>query len=181
MRGTARLAAIATSALLVTAGVAMPAVAGSEPVEVNGWTVTVTVQDYQWVNHECQHVPIAILVEGSGVDSWSVDATATLQGSGSAASSAYAFGDGSGDFTDEGFYMCPGLDRSGVYEVAGEVEVWQVDTFDLFSATFGTSFSVSAMTTVTTLDGSFRYSIAGRQMQFTGRATAMSGTLGRIG
>lgn len=179
MRRLSCLAVVGAVALMVAGTGA--ASAGTVTVPVSGWTVAITVNDQQWSSHDCEYVPVTIVIAGAGIASWSVDAAARLAGSGSSNASSFAYGDVPGSFVDEGFYMCPSSDPSGTYEVTGEVTIDSEATSESLKASFATSFVMSPMPTTVTLDDTFTMSVGGGWMEFTGRAVARSATLGDIG
>ena len=130
-----------------TAG-AGPLPTGTATVPVGSWSATVVVADAQWASVDCQDVPITVTIAGAGIDIWSVDANARLSGSGTSAG-AFAWGEVAGTFTEEGFFLCPDSDPSGVYDVTGVVEISDFDLpgTDTFTASFATSFTLSPMPT----------------------------------
>lgn len=182
-----RLAVGAAGVLIATLGAGAPPAAavgaaptGTVSVPVGSWTATVQVPDVQWTSHGCQDVPMTITITGVGIDHWSVDANARLRGSGTS-TGAYAYGDAAGTFTDEGFYMCPWADPSGVYDVTGVVEITDYDLPGTgeYTAPFTTSFTLSPMPTSTSLDAMMSVGVS--WMDFTGRVVAQSAALGEIG
>lgn len=177
MRTRRTMIAAATGAALV-AGLAVPATAGTTTGSTGMGSATVTVPNQTWTSYDCQHIPVTATVSGiRGWDvDWDIDLDARRAGSGSLNSWAWLDGNGNGSDRDS-FFLCP-WEGSGRYNVTGDVEFLDWDTYAEASAPLSTSFTMSKMTSTATIS-KIRKPRWGTKV--IGTVKARSATLGAIG
>ncbi len=138
MRRITALLGGALCAIGMTIGSAVPAIAGTDDdIVADGWSASVTVNDFTWSGYRCKEWPIMVHMEGTVVNGWGIKAVA-----GPAQDwvrdhhvVAVGQGEGIGDFTlDQGFLMCPWnvAPHAGTYHVAGNLWVFRTDTPDTY-------------------------------------------------
>ena len=177
MKKRRTIIATAAGAALV-AGLAAPAMAGTTTASTSLGTATVSVPDQTWTSYDCQDIPVTATVSGirSWDVDWDIDLDARRAGSGSTNSSAYPSGYGNGSDRDS-FYLCP-WEGSGRYNVTGDVEFLDWDTWAEASAPLSTSFTMSKMPTTATVN---KISKPRWGTKVIGTVKARSATLGSIG
>ena len=177
MRTRRTIMAAATGAALV-AGLAAPATAGTATGTTGMGTATVSVPSQTWTSYDCQYIPVTATVSGiRGWDvDWDIELDARRAGSGSTNSSAWLDGNGNGSDRDS-FFLCP-WEGSGQYNVTGDVEFFDWDTYAEASAPMSTSFTMSKMPSTATVN-QIRKPRWGTKV--IGTVKARSSTLGSIG
>lgn len=150
--------------------VAAPAGAGTVTFPVDSWSVTFTIPDFTYTGNDCERAPWSADIQGPTY-MWSlISLTATPRPALRAESAAPAV-------IQDTILVCPGLNGTGVFDVAGEATIY--DTVS-HKGSFATTFQVNPMPTTTVLNG---YAPAGQYSwtNFTGRVVAHSTRLGDIG
>jgi hypothetical protein len=156
-RLVAGLAAL-TCTIGFTAAPAIPAAANSVTVPGSGWSITLTIPDWQWTSESCQFVPVRAEVTGPEVTSWTFGGFVTEDNDDEGDTSWYIdydtkVTDGPGTFTfRHAILLCPGYEYSGAYSLVGEVGVLTTAAPEWAWLPYRAAFTVSGLPTTTTLD-----------------------------
>lgn len=147
-----------------------PARAGTVTFPVDSWTVTVSIPDFTYTGNDCEKAPWTADIQGPDYAWASISFTAKHQAKPQVRSRA-------AEVVQDTILVCPALNGSGVFTVAGEATIHDTASH---TAPFTTTFVVNPMPTTTVLAG---YAPAGQYdwTTFTGRVVAHSTRLGDIG